>query len=139
MLKSGERSRQDFKDFCGLWVGRCRKGFGESQGASPGEACVQVTNLPALLQVLGETAQLGMGRPRWGAGDVRSPRAPLPEGGGHKQRLIYSSLYLAVLMSKQIPTQFPCHFSNHQIGHHYSRITVEGKCSHIQCSEERGL
>lgn len=108
---------------------------------SPGAACVQVTNLPAQLQVLGETAHLGMGKPLWGAGDVRRPRVLLPEEDGHKQRLIYSSLYLTVLMSKQIPTQFPCHFSsNHQIGYNYSRIIVRrGKCSHTQYSEERGL
>lgn len=77
---------------------------------------MQVTNLPALLHVLGETAQLGMGRPMWGAGDVRSPRAPLPEGGGHKQRLMYSSLYLTVLMSKQIPTQFRAAFLITKLG-----------------------
>lgn len=58
---------------------------------------------------------------------------------------------LTVLMSKQIPTQLPCHFSsNHQIGLNYSRIIVcvcvvgvwgwrEGGGSHTQYSEERGL
>ena len=60
VLESGERSRQDFKGFYGLGVGRCRKPFGESQGASTWEACVQVTNLPAQLHIPGETAQLSM-------------------------------------------------------------------------------